>query len=106
VAFDGQRFYVSYLDTSDRDAAGPFVGHYCPNVHLAAFDRDWNLVEDVAVTSFTDADQRFTGRPWVILHDNRLYVSYDMDELDPDTHQERLETQQAFVSIYELTQNP
>jgi hypothetical protein len=33
-------------------------------------------------------------------------VSYDMNELDPDTHQDLLETQQAFVSIYELTQNP
>ena len=53
VVFDGQRFYVSYLDTSQRDP-GPFVGHYYPNVHLAAFDREWNLVEDVAVT---------TGRP-------------------------------------------
>jgi hypothetical protein len=105
VAFDGQRFYVSYLDTSDRDA-GPFVGHFYPNVHLAAFDRDWNLVEDVAVTSLARADLKFPGRPWVILHDNRLYVSYDMNELDPDTHQDLLETQQAFVSIYELTQNP
>jgi hypothetical protein len=105
VAFDGQRFYVSYLDTSQRDT-GPFVGHFYPNVHLAAFDRDWNLVEDVAVTNFVHADHKFPGRPWVILHDNRLYVSYDMNELDPDTHQDLLETQQAFVSIYELTQNP
>ena len=105
MAFDGQRFYVSYLDTSDRDS-GPFVGHFYPNVHLAAFDRDWNLVEDVAVTSFARADLKFPGRPWVILHDNRLYVSYDMNELDPDTHQDLLETQQAFVSIYELTLNP
>jgi hypothetical protein len=105
VAFDGQRFYVAYLDTSRRDP-GPFVGHFYPNVHLAAFDRDWNLVADVAVTNFAPADHKFPGRPWVILHGNRLYVSYDMDELDPDTHQERLETQQAFVSIYELTPNP
>jgi hypothetical protein len=102
VAFDGQRFYVSYLDTSDRDP-GPFIGHFYPNVHLAAFDRAWNLVDDVAVTNFTRADLRFPGRPWVILHNNQLYVSYDVDDLDPDTHQERLETQQAFVSIYSLS---
>lgn len=102
VAFDGQRFYVSYLDTSQRDP-GPFIGHFYPNVHLAAFDRDWNLVDDVAVTSFTPADLKFPGRPWVIRHANRLYVSYDVDDLDPDTHQEKLETQQAFVSIYSLS---
>ena len=102
VAFDGQRFYVSYLDTSDRDP-GPFIGHFYPNVHLAAFDRAWNLVEDVAVTNFSRADLRFPGRPWVILHNHQLYVSYDVDDLDPVTHQERLETQQAFVSIYSLS---
>ncbi len=102
VAFDGQRFYIAYLDTSQRDP-GPFVGHYYPNVHLAAFDRDWNLVEDVPVTSFPPAALKFPGRPWVILHNNRLYVSYDVDDLDPVTHQERLETQQAFVSIYALS---
>ena len=102
VAFDGQLFYVSYLDTSQRDP-GPFIGHFYPNVHLAAFDRDWNLVDDVAVTNFTHADHKFPGRPWVIIHNNRLYVSYDMNELDPDTHQDLLETQQAFVSICELT---
>jgi len=102
VVFDGQRFYVSYLDTSQRDP-GPFVGHFYPNVHLAAFDRNWNLVEDVAVTNFLPAALKFPGRPWVILHNNRLYVSYDVDDLDPITHQERLETQQAFVSIYSLS---
>lgn len=75
----------------------------CSNKHLAAFDGAWNLVEDVAVTSFSPADLRFPGRPWVILHNDKLYVSYDVDDLDPDTHQERIETQQAFVSIYSLS---
>ncbi len=101
VAFDGRHFFVAYLDTSQRDP-GPFIGHFYPNVHLAAFDRDWNLVEDLAVTSFVHADHRFPGRPWVILHADRLYVSYDVDDLDPVTHQELLETQQAYVSIYLL----
>ena len=99
VSFDGQRFYVAYLDTSQREP-GPFIGHFYPNVHLAAFDRQWNLVDDVAVTSFLPEHLRFLGRPWVIQHNNHLYVSYDVDDLDPDTHEEKLETQQAFVSIY------
>jgi hypothetical protein len=102
VTFDGQRFYVAYLDTSQRDP-GPFIGHFYPNVHLAAFDRDWNLVGEVAVTSFIHEDHRFPGRPWVMLHNKLLYVSYDVDDMDPDTHQEILETQQAFVSIYSLS---
>ncbi len=61
VAFDGQRFYVSYLDTSQRDP-GPFIGHFYPNVHLAAFDREWNLVEDVAVTNFTPRGSQIPGQ--------------------------------------------
>ena len=95
LAFDGQRFYVAYLETSQRD---PFY----PNVHLAAFDREWNLVEDVAVTDFAPEDHQFTGRPWVILHGNRLYVSYDVAPTDSE-HMEELERVGAVVSIYELT---
>lgn len=70
-------------------------------MRLAAFDRDWNLVDDVAVTNFTWDDLRQPGRPWVMLQGNRLYVSYDCDTIDPDTHQEMLNWQ-ALVSIYEI----
>jgi len=103
VVFDGQRFYVSYLDTSQRTEPG-FSPVYL-NVHLAAFDRNWNLLEDVAVTNYAPSDYKQPGRPWVILHGNRLYVSYDMDTVDPVTHEEQKKWQ-AYVSIYELTQGP
>ncbi len=103
VVFDGQRFYVTYLDTSQRTEPGFFPVYL--NVHLAAFDRDWNLLEDVAVTNYAPSDYKQPGRPWVILHGNRLYVSYDMDTVDPVTHEEQKKWQ-AYVSIYELTQGP
>jgi hypothetical protein len=103
VAFDGQRFYVAYLDTSQRTS--PTILPVFLNVHLAAFDRDWNLVEDVAVTNFAPSDNKQAGRPWVILHKNRLYVSYDLDTMDPITHKEQLKGQ-ARVSIYELARDP
>ncbi len=99
IAFDGQRFYVAYLDTSQRTNPGFFPVY--PNVHLAAFDRDWNLVDNVAVTNFTPSDNKQAGRPWVILHGNRLYVSYDVDTIDPATREEQLRWE-ANVSIYEL----
>jgi hypothetical protein len=104
VVCDGQHFFVAYLDTSQRDE-GSFIGHFYPNVHLAAFDRNWELVVDVAVTNFSRADFKFPGRPWVILHQNRVYLSYDVDDMDPATHDEKLETQQAIVAVYELVQN-
>jgi hypothetical protein len=103
LVYDGQRFYVAYMDTSQRirpDSLPVFL-----NVHLAAFDRDWNLLDDVAVTSFAPSDNRQPGRPWVILLNNRLYVSYDMDTIDPTTQQEQLKWQ-SYVSTYELAGQP
>jgi len=93
TVYDAQagRFYVSYLDISQRG---------CPNARLAAFDRDWNLLGSVAVTNFRREEHRNAGRPWVIQHNGRLYVSYDTDTSDA-----RGETNfdwQAFVSVYEL----
>ncbi len=101
VAFDGQRFYVAYLNTSQRTEPGFFP--FYPNVHLAAFDRDWNLVDDVAVTNFAPAGSKMTGRPWVSFHGNQVYVSYDVAPVDPVTHMDQLDKIEAMVSIYALT---
>jgi hypothetical protein len=103
LVYDGQKFYLAYMDTSQR--INPDNLPVYLNVHLAAFDRDWNLLEDIAVTDYAISDNRQPGRPWVILHDNHLYVSYDVDTIDPTTQQEQLEWQ-AYVSVYELTGQP
>lgn len=100
IAFDGQRFYVAYADTSQRNSASFFPCY--PNVHLAAFDREWNLLDDVAVTDFAPPNIK-ANKPWVILHGNRLYVSYDVTPLEPGTGNELLDQNMAFVSVYELT---
>jgi hypothetical protein len=99
VAFDGQRFFVAYLDTHLR--SDPYFFPVYNNVHVAVFDRDWNILDDIAVTDYDKTDNCVGGRPWVILHDNRMYVSYDVDSLDPVTHEELLKWQ-ARVGIYEL----
>jgi hypothetical protein len=95
VAFDGQRFFITYLNTNQRTEPGFFP--YYPNVHLAGFDLNWNLIEDVAVTNYVPKDALFTGRPWVLLHGNKLYVSYDVVPLPED-----LDKIESVVSIYEL----
>ena len=99
MSFDGKRFYVAYLDTRLRN--NPYFFPVINNVHVAAFDTAWNKVDDVAVTSFDTTDLYMAGRPWVILHNNRLYVSYDIDSLEPVTRKELL-MWQARVSIYEF----
>ncbi len=95
VAFNGELFFVSYLDTRQNTPPGFFP--YYPNVHLAAFNRDWDLVEDLAVTDYSPQDSLFTGRPSLLLHGNRLYVSYDVVPLPED-----LTKIEGFVSMYEI----
>lgn len=99
LVYNGERFYLAYTDTSQRTEPGFFPVSL--NIHLAVFDRDWNLLQDVAVTSYAPQDGMQPGRPWVILHGNRLYVSYDVDTADPVTREEHLQWQ-AYVSVYEL----
>lgn len=100
--FDGRLFYLAYTDTSQRTEPGFFPVSL--NIKVALFDRDWNLLEDVAVTDFSPQDNRQPGRPWLILHGNRLYVSYDIDTTDPGTRVEHLKGQ-AYVTVYELVQD-
>jgi len=95
LAWDGLRFYVSYLNTSQRNGSGFFP--YYPNVHLAAFDKDWNLIDDIAVTDYTPTDSMFTGRPSLLQLGNRLYVSYDAVPLPED-----LTKIEGYVKVYEL----
>lgn len=102
LAYDGQRFYVAYLDNSQTVSSNQLPVYL--NVRLAAFDRDWNLSEDIAITNYAIADNIQTGRPWVILHGNRLYVSFDLDTVDPVTRTES-KNWQALVSVFELTQS-
>jgi hypothetical protein len=106
MTYDGTYFYLAYLNTSQRTPVTFFPVY--PNVHLAVFDRDWNLQYDETITNFTLASDHKAGRPWVMLHGNRLYVSYDVDSVnktaeasdpsvDPEEHK-----WQAYVSVYEI----
>ncbi len=101
VAFDGQRFYLAYLDLPCSD-----VPCDVQNVHLAAFDANWNLLDDIAVTNYAPEDHKVPARPTLLLWNGRLYVGYDGwgDKpfvADVDPAQADL---QAFVSVYELNQ--
>jgi hypothetical protein len=103
VAFDGQRFYLAYLDLPCSDVPCDEF-----NVRLAAFDANWNLLDDIAVTSYALEDHKVPARPTLLLWNGRLYVGYDgwgdkpyVANVDP-----ALADLQAFVSVYELTQKP
>ena len=104
VAFDGQRFYVVYMDIS-QNLGTDYVPLYA-NIHLAAFDRDWNLLEDLAVTNYPTTAEVETWRPYVILHGNRLYVSYDVTPHDPITGKDLMSQSQAYIAVYELIGTP
>lgn len=100
LVFQGDHFYLVYLDTSLKTyPVEPYFPIYL-NVHLAAFDRDWNLLEDVAVTDFSPANRHLAGRPGLLLRGNLLYVSYDVATITEAD--EELQDWQAHVSVYEL----
>jgi len=103
LAWDGQRFYLAYLDTSLRTYPNSLPVSL--NVRLAAFDRNWNLVEDIPVTEFTWEDLKQPGRPSLLLRGNRLYVTWDCDSIDPETHEEEREWQ-ANVAVYDIADVP
>ncbi len=98
VAFDGQRFYLTYLETRWRTK--PQFLPYYPNVHLVAFDNEWNLLEYIAVTDYSHMDSLSKGRPSLLMPENRIYVSYDVVLLP-----ENLDNIEGFVSIYKLILN-
>ncbi len=100
LAFDGDRFFVAYLDDSQTRPAPQYLPPAF-NVHLAAFDLNWNLIDDVAVTNYSLANNTLAGRPWLILHNGRVYVSYDVDTVDPATLEETRQSQ-AYVSVYDV----
>jgi hypothetical protein len=97
--WDGKRFYIAHLDSSQRTNGG-FPWYI--NIHLAVYDRDWNLLEDVAVTSYGPSDQMDVSGPWVLLHENRLYVSYVVAPIAEMAA--KIIPFQTYVSVYELTQ--
>jgi hypothetical protein len=41
-------------------------------------DREWNLLNDFAVTDFSWEDEKVASRPWLSLVDASLHVSYDV----------------------------
>ena len=97
-AFDGHHFYVAYMYASYH------VGQdYLFDIHLATFDRDWNLINDRAITHYTENDSVQAWRPWILLFENQLYVSYDVYKIDTVNHKELLDTTQAYIALFELT---
>jgi hypothetical protein len=103
LAFDGRRFYVSYIDNS---LSPPFEPGGQDNIRLAAFDANWNLLDDIAVTSFLPDERKAPARPSLTLRNNRIYVCYDQgNNVMPDQTPEEADLQ-VYVKVYEVSQNP
>lgn len=102
AAFDGTRFYISYIDNSLSEPGKPGGND---NIRLAAFDSNWNLLEDIPVTSFVPGDHKAPARPSLTLQGDRIYVCYDQGEnILPDTNQPLEDVDiQVHVKVYELT---
>ena len=53
------------------------------------------------MTEFDKNSSLHAGRPSVIQHDGKLYVSYDMENIDMETHEEAKDWQ-CEVSEFEI----
>jgi hypothetical protein len=105
VAYGGY-WFVAYIDVSKKPAGAPWPAGEPPyrNVGFAAFNANWNLVQDEKVTDF-DIVPAGVGRtegenPSVQLVGNRLYVSYTVSQFEAGTM--KLLSGQAYVNVYEL----
>jgi hypothetical protein len=99
-ANDGRYTYISY-STWGRDT---WAGQ---NEHLAAFDAQWNLIQDVTLTDVQSiSDLAYGEQSMIILRGNRLYVFYDIlskssNSVAPDYTKSR-----TYVAVFELNQKP
>jgi len=96
VSYDAssELFYVSYLDIGSK-------ANRVSNVMLGVYDRDWNKVKTIAVTDFEREDFTNGGRPWLLLHDGKVYVSYDISTSDLVTRESNLDWN-CIVSVFEM----
>lgn len=90
--YDNGRYYVTYIDTSVKGAS---------NVVLGVYDKNWDLVSSTPVTSYGPESHKGAGRPSLMKHGNRLYVSYDVESFTP---RERAENKdwQGYVTVFEM----
>jgi len=106
IVFDGTPFYVAYLDNSKWAFPAPKIFPIYLDAHLAVFDANWNLLADVAATNFSSANSKAAGRPWVMLHNKRLYLAYDVDVIDPTKVPAEQFQGQVWITVYDLIENP
>jgi hypothetical protein len=84
---DGEQFIVAYIDTTKRkDLGGGLIDWQ--NIRLARYDQDWNLLDDIAITTGMPNDKPIpdpiTGKqyfllpciPWLVQSGTRIYVSF------------------------------
>ncbi|MFA6888578.1 MAG: hypothetical protein WC254_03710 [Candidatus Woesearchaeota archaeon] len=71
-----ERYYVAYT-------SGAGVRY----INLGVYDKDWDMIETIKVTDFDEnaEERQSAGRPSVFMHDNKLYVSYDINTLSEET---------------------
>ena len=91
-------FFVTYI--SVENVVSKEGGR---NIRLAVFDPEWDLITDVAVTDYKRDSFIISGRPSLILHGGRVYVSYDISTVSPEKMEEN-EDWECAVNVYEIVQ--
>ena len=94
---ENERFYVSYISVEGRMSQTGTAN----NIKLGIFDKDWEPIEIIYVTAYTSEDLSDGGWRSIFMHEDKIYVSYDIGSYDTDTGEFNYDWQ-CWVDIYEL----
>ncbi len=78
TVYDEERelFYVAYLENVQGERGRE------SNTKLGVFDKNWETVEIVDVTDLPGEEDLMAGRPSVMQHGDKIYVSYDVSHFE------------------------
>ena len=71
------------------------------NIHLATFDKSWNLIEEIPITDFSWGEEKVASRPWLLMLEGMLYVSFDVMSVGGKSRQEVLDNE-CWVKSYSV----
>ena len=76
------------------------------NIHFATFDETWNLIEEIPITEFNWEENKVASRPWLLLLEGKLYVSFDVMSVEGNQREEVLDNECWIKSYTDTTAFP
>ena len=76
------------------------------NIHFATFDETWDLIEEIPITDFNWEENKVASRPWLLLLEGTLYISFDVMSVEGNRREEVLDNECWIKSYADTTVFP